>query len=502
MEQYLLGIDVGTTGAKALLFSTSGAFLAQAYAAYPLSTPQLDWQEQRAEDWWDAVVQTVRSVCGDPAVARNVISLSLSTQGGTFVPVDAHGHALRPAIVWSDSRTQQERDAFLREVGPAETMYQKTGWPLGLALLAQDIRWMRTHEPELFSKTALFLSVPSFLSYRMTGIAACDLSNAGIDQLCDVRKGCYDEQLLQFAGVRASQLPVLVRSGEPIGHLTPAAAKTLGLETGCVLIAGAHDQYAAALGAGMTHDGDILIGSGTCWVVTMLRSCPDFSSGLAQSVSAVPGLWGTLLSLPTGGVCLDWLRRNIARGESGDPLSYETLNREIALRRAGTDGLFFVPFQAHAGGQAFTRASWIGMDLSHDRFHLARAVMEGVAFQIRWMLEDFPRVAADSPLKLTGGASKSAVWSQIVADVIGAPVCIPALADLACVGAAALAGTGAGIYPDTAAAHAALAIRERIIRPSPDAAACQAAYEAYKTSTLALAAACRHTSADSMKGVF
>ena len=292
MEQYLLGIDIGTTGAKALLFSTSGAFLAQAYAAYPLSTPQLGWQEQRAEDWWDAVVQTVRSVCGDPAVARNVISISLSTQGGTFVPVDAHGHALRPAIVWSDSRTQQERDAFLREVGPAETMYQKTGWPLGLALLAQDIRWMRTHEPELFSKTALFLSVPSFLSYRMTGIAACDLSNAGIDQLCDVRKGCYDEQLLQFAGVRASQLPVLVRSGEPIGHLTPAAAKTLGLETGCVLIAGAHDQYAAALGAGMTHDGDILIGSGTCWVVTMLRSCPDFPPALRSPSRLCPDCGG------------------------------------------------------------------------------------------------------------------------------------------------------------------------------------------------------------------
>ncbi len=131
----------------------------------------------------------MRQVCEDPDVAKNVAGISLSLQGGTFVPTDAGGRALRPAIVWNDERTAKEREAFLCEVGTDEDMYQKTGWHLGLGLLAQEIRWMKDNEPELFQKTAMFLSVPSYISYRMTGVAACDLSDAGIDQLADIRRG-------------------------------------------------------------------------------------------------------------------------------------------------------------------------------------------------------------------------------------------------------------------------------------------------------------------------
>ena len=149
----------------------------------------------------------MRQVCEDPDVAKNVAGISLSLQGGTFVPTDADGRALRPAIVWNDERTAKEREAFLREVGTDEDMYQKTGWHLGLGLLAQEIRWMKDNEPELFQKTAMFLSVPSYISYRMTGVAACDLSDAGIDQLADIRRGAYDEALLAYAGISAEQLP-------------------------------------------------------------------------------------------------------------------------------------------------------------------------------------------------------------------------------------------------------------------------------------------------------
>ena len=214
MKKYLLGIDVGTTGTKTLLFRADGQLIGHAYEAYPLLTPQVGWSEQRAEDWWQAVVHTVRQVCEDPDVAKNVAGISLSLQGGTFVPTDADGRALRPAIVWNDERTAKEREAFLREVGTDEDMYQKTGWHLGLGLLAQEIRWMKDNEPELFQKTAMFLSVPSYISYHMTGVAACDLSDAGIDQLADIRRGAYDEALLAYAGISAEQLPKLVRSGD------------------------------------------------------------------------------------------------------------------------------------------------------------------------------------------------------------------------------------------------------------------------------------------------
>ena len=466
-EQYLLGIDVGTTGTKTLLFSAGGKLLGHAYEAYPLSTPQVGWSEQNTQDWWNAIVHTVREVCSDPAVARNVAAISLSLQGGTFVPTDAEGRALRPAIVWNDSRTTDEREQFLKEVGSDADMYQKTGWHLGLGLLAQEIRWMRTHEPELFEKTAMFLSVPSYVSYHLTGVAACDLSDAGIDQLCDVRRAAYDPALLAFAGVRETQLPRLLRSGEVIGHLTQAAAEALGLSTDCVLVAGAHDQYAVALGAGAVHAGDILIGSGTCWVITAIGSEPDFESGLAQSVAAVPGKWGTLWSLSSGGVCLEWLRRNLALGEGGEQLSYARLNEEAARRRAAEDGLFFYPFQGYAGhGKPFSKASLIGMDLSHDRFDIARAVMEGVAFQVVWMMEAFRAKPSKEGLKLAGGASKSTLWPQLVADIANLPVRIPNVADLACVGAAVLAGVGSGIYSSAEEGYECLKVEERVIVPN------------------------------------
>ena len=469
MRDYLLGIDVGTTGTKTLLFHKDGTLIASAYRGYPLSTPKVGWSEQDAMDWWKAIVETIHEVCNAPERADRVAAISLSVQGGTFVPVDADGIPLRPAIVWNDHRGTVQREAYLKEVGDADTMYQKTGWHLGTAMLAMSIRWMRDNEPALFAKTDKFLSVPDFVSYKLTGVAAADLSSIGINQLCDIRREKYDEALLNFAGVTEQQLAKIVHSGEQIGHLTPQAAYELGLSTDVILIAGAHDQYAVALGAGAMQQDDILIGSGTCWVVTAIGSEPDFASGLSQSVAAVPGMWGSIWSLSSGGVCLDWMRKQIACGSDNLPLDYATINQEACSRRAAEDGLFFYPFVGLSNGhEKFTKASLVGLDLSHDRYHITRAIMEGIAFQIAWMMESFKVKPSQAGLKLAGGASKSTLWCQIVADITGLPVRIPAVADLACVGAAVMAGSGCGIYSDIADGYAHLAVADRVLLPGPE----------------------------------
>lgn len=469
MEQYLLGIDVGTTGTKTLLFRSDGLLVGHAYRPYPTRTPEVGRSEQDPRDWWDAVVATVREVCGDRSVAQAVAGISLSLQGGTMVAVDASFEPVRPAVVWNDSRCRQEREAYLAEVGSADTMYRKTGWELGDGLNALQIRWMRDHEPELFAKTAMFLSVPDYISYKMTGIPAVDLSDAGINQLGNIAQGIYDPQLLAFAGITEKKLPRICRSGEVIGHLTQAAAEELGLTTKTVLAAGAHDQYAVALGAGACRAGDILIGSGTCWVITCIADQPDFDSGLSQSVAAVPEKWGSLWSLSSGGVCLEWLRRNLTAGEDGSRISYEQIDREAAGRRAAEDGLFFYPFSGRATlEKEFQKASFIGLDLSHDRFDMARAIMEGVAFQIVWMLEAFQTRPSEAGLKLAGGASKSRLWCQLVADISGLPVRIPEVADLACVGAAILAGVGSGVYKDAEEGCKSLAVGEQVLLPQPE----------------------------------
>lgn len=485
MSKYILGIDVGTTGTKSMLFSEDGMLAAKAYQGYEMITPQPEWSEQRADDWWNAVVSTVRSAVSQvgPDIGRNVAGISLSLQGGTFVPVDHDMRPLKNAVVWNDCRCADERDRFIEEFGGREPMYQKTGWKLCRGLLPLNIRRLKDKEPEVFAKSAMFMSVPDFISYKMTGIAAIDVSDTGINQTGNVRLGAYDDDILRFAGIDSSQLPLIVRSGEPIGHLTEAAAAELGLSTDCVLYAGAHDQYAVALGAGATHPGDILIGSGTCWVITALDSAPDFESGIPQSVSAVPGLWGSCWSLSSGGICLDWFRRNIALCDDERTIDYQRLNVEIPQRKAAENGLFFFPFNAHGENyREFSKASFIGMDLSHDRFDMARAIMEGVAFEIKGMLERFKADPADAGyIKLSGGAAKSKAWCQILADILGLPVRIPKVADLACVGAAMLAGVGCGIFKDLSDGYSHLDVDGYVLMPDLEAVSMyEKAYDKYR----------------------
>ena len=469
MGDYVVGIDVGTTGTKTMLFSADGTTSAHTYVGYKLENPALGYSEQNSEDWWKAVCGTVREVlkkCPDP---ENVRAISLSLQGGTVVPVDEKGNPLRPAIVWNDTRCRKEREEFERIYG-SSYMYEKTGWRLSDGLPALEIRWMKDNEPDIFDRTAMFLSVPDYISLRMTGRAVADVADAGINQLYDIRAEEYDENLLRFAGISAGQLPDVVHTGDVIGHLTAEAAAALGLSERTVLVAGAHDQYAVAVGAGADKAGDILIGSGTCWVVTAISSKPRFDTGFSQSVAAVRGMWGSILSLSTGGVCLDWLRKNIAVGEDGEEyIGYDRINEELKNRFPAKERLFFYPFSGYFGGrEEFGKAAFTGLDLSHDRYDMFAAVMEGVAFQIAWMLEAFQEYRTCGCLRLAGGASKSRVWSQIVADITGHAVLIPSVPDLACVGAAVIAGTGCGVYRSVEEGCRALAVSGKIVEPDPE----------------------------------
>lgn len=464
MDQYLLGIDVGTTGTKTLLFRQDGTLMGHAYRGYPSYTPEVGWSEQDASDWWNAVVDTVKEVCTDPEISENVAAISLSLQGGTVVPIDETGEALCRAIVWNDHRCKEELQEFLDSCGDGQYMYETTGWSLDDNLPALAIRWLKNNKPEIFEKTAYFLTVPDYISMKMTGIPAVDLSDAGINQLCNIQKGSYEESILNFAGIPESKLPKILHSGDMIGHLTETAAKELGLSEKCVLVAGAHDQYAVALGAGAVHSGDILIGSGTCWVVTAISDKPGFDSGLSQSIPAIPGMWGSLQSLSSGGNCLDWLRKNIANEEI---MSYEEINREVSCRKGAENGLFFYPFSGKCDEKEFfTKATFVGLDMSHDRMDMARAVMEGVVFQVLWMMESFTAKPGKDGIILSGGASKSPAWAQLLADISGLPVRIPEIPDLACVGAAIMAGVGCGLFDSMESGYRKFAVKERVLQPN------------------------------------
>ncbi|MBF1004289.1 MAG: hypothetical protein HXK88_05170 [Lachnospiraceae bacterium] len=469
MNRYLIGIDIGTTGTKTILFSASGKRVGHAYCGYRLMTPGIGRSEQEAEDWWNAVKKTVREVTEKVPDPQNVVAISLSLQGGTFVPVDRQGTPLRSAIVWNDKRCIKEMKQWKEQIGDKKDLYRTTGWPLGPSLPLMQIRNFRMYEKECFDLTEQFLTVPDFISRKMTGCAVTDISDAGINQLYDIRKERYDETLLHFAGVREDQLPKVVPSGEVIGNIAEEAAKEFGLSTKTVLIAGAHDQYAVAVGGGALEAGDFCIGSGTAWVVTGMADQPDFSHGLSQSRTAIPNLWGSIASLSTGGLCLEWLRDKILSLNGKDPLSYEQLNREIDKKQSAFDHLFFYPFSGKYGkARDVGKGAFIGLDLSHGPFDLAAAVMESIVFQTKWMLGDFKGDRVHDSVCLSGGASKSAVWSQMVADILGVPVRIPEIADLACVGAAVIAGVGAGVYDNIREGYEQLKVPFRILTPDKE----------------------------------
>lgn len=466
--KYLLGIDVGTTGTKAILFRQDGKLIGQAYQGYPIQTPNVGQCEQDPEDWWNSVCATVKQVTDDASIRSNIVAMAMSTQGGTMVGVDAEGKAVRPAMVWNDSRCAQEREQMKQDM-PDLDVYRVCGWHPSDSMPALQCRWLQKHEPENFRKICRFLSVPDYLAWRMTGRAAIDISNAGICRFVDIQTKQYYPQLTDYAGLRQEQLPEILPSAVPIGTLTGEAAQALALPEEVLLISGAHDQYAVALGAGACKHGDILIGSGTSWVVTSLSDAPSFDAGLSQSVSAVPGLWGSLRSLSSGGLCLEWLRKKLTDDGAGTLLSYDTINREVARRNAATEDLFFFPFSGLRDAKnRFRKATFVGMDLSHDKFHFARAIMEGVAFQICWMMEAFQAKPGEAGIILAGGASKSQVWTQILADISGLPVQVPENPDLACVGAAVLAGVGCGIYSDPQQGYQELSVPSRCVLPDPD----------------------------------
>lgn len=488
-KSYLLGIDVGTTGAKALLFADDGEIVASAYRGYPLITPGVGMSEQKATDWTDAVVEIVREVCASPEYAQNVRGISLSTQGGTIVPVDEHFVPLANAIVWSDARCAGDKAAFDAELGE-EYIYHMGGWHLNRGLPAMQLRRMRMERPEIFSRARYFLSVPDFVSAFLTGRPAVDLSNAGINHLCDIKKGKYDPKVLEFIGIKESQLPELIPSCHPIGKLTKEAAEKLGLSTDVIVSAGAHDQYAVALGAGIYAAGDAVIGTGTAWVVTALRDESDFESGFSQSISATDGKWGTMLSISTGGVCLDWLRKNVLTDSNGAALDYDTLNALADKCEPGANGLRFYPYFNGAGApesDSACKATLLGMDLSHGKEHVVRAVMEGVACQIVWALRTMEKREPFKRLFLAGGATKSAVWTQMISEIAGKKLYVSEIADLACAGAAMMAGVGCGLFADTEAAAKAIAPGGRIVEPDPkQVEKYQSVFEEYQRGARAL----------------
>ena len=450
-----LGIDVGTTAVKAMFLDGDGRIAAKGRAEYPLRARGRPGRvEQDAADWWRATVDAVRRAL--PAVdASRVAAVAVSAQGASSCLVDAAGAPLGPALTWMDTRAARECEHLIREKGEA-FFYRRTGWKPSPALDAAKAMWLARHEPDAWRRAARFVSTPDYLNFRLCGQWAIDPSAAAIRQLFNLEALTWDDEILALASLSPDKLPRVRPAGECLGGLKPAAAAELGLPPATRVYNGAHDQYCAAFGSGVVSPGRMLIATGTAWALFGLARRPVFSDAfIAPAPYALPGLWGGLASLSGAGAALAWLAESI--GED----SLDALCGGAAVRRAA--GLHAYPY---FNGAPFpfwrpeVKASFLGLELGHDKHDLALALMEGVVFHLRDAVEAYARAGFGvESLRLSGGAANNKLWLSLVAANMDRPVEYSDESDRSALGAACLAGIGCGLLPGPEAAGKAAAWR-------------------------------------------
>lgn len=486
MVDTLLGIDIGTTSTKAVLFDLSGQTLLAAEQSYRLLAPQPGWVEQDPEEVWQALLAVLRTVVEQAGAGRRILALCLAAQCGSVIPAAADSTPVYPMITWMDGRTE----ALVREwraEGREPEVRRISGWLLHPGLPLPAIAWLRRFRPDVFAAAERYLGINDFLTYRLAGRFCTNPSSGAEMQLVDVNTGRWSQALCDLAGIRPEQLSSLEPSGAVIGPIRPDISRLTGLPVGTPVVNGGHDQCCSALAMGMTAPGKVMLACGTAWVITAVVDSPDVAAvpaGMDLNFHVLPQRWTISQLLGGLGASLEWWLQthNSADGRSRADM-YAALNETLRQSEPGCHGLLFVPLtgaaQVPAGVQ---HGGFIGLRLDHNRADMARAILEGAAFELRWALEQI--WTAGLPVErlwLVGGATRSPVWPQILADASGVPFSVTDYAHWPALGAAILAGAGAGVFESAETGQARLRQPAREVLPNPAAQAIyQERFAAYK----------------------
>ena len=475
MEPGILGLDVGTSSTKALLFDHTGAIRGEARAAYPLSTPRPGHVEQDPEALWRALLRTVQEATAQAPELR-VRALALAAQSGSLLLADQAGRPLTPFITWMDGRSAPLVERWRRQ-GKEAQVRAISGWSLHPGLGLPTLAWLREERPELLARARRILSVNDFLVHRLTGRFVANPSNAAGLQLLDVRTGQWSPELCALAGVSLEQLSPVQPSGAAIGPLLPDVARATGLPPDALVVNGGHDQACTALALGITEPGRFLLACGTAWVLTGATDRPDppgLPATLDVSGHVLPQRWTVSRSLGGLGASLEWWVSQAwqgvdpARGPSREA-RFAALDRELARTQPGSRGLLFLPMTGGHGDPSTSRAGgFLGLGLEHSRGEMARAILEGGAYELAWALE--PVRAAGLPVEalwMVGGGARSTLWPSILADVTGLPIHLPSGEQWPALGAALLAGAGSGLFPSPEAKLSQAPGMVRTVRPEP-----------------------------------
>src|SRR5215212_1980421 len=453
----LLGIDVSTTGAKALLIDDEGRVLSSATTSLALSTPHPLWSEQEPEDWWTATKSSIlQALATADASGESVAAIGLTGQMHGLVLLDDRGHVLRPAILWNDQRCGVECDE-IRACVNREQLVQITGNDALTGFTAPKILWVETHEPEIYSRIRHILLPKDYIRYKLTGALAMDKADGSGTMLFDLRKRTWSPELLNALNIPAEWLPATFEGHETTSEVSAEAAASTGLRRGTPVVAGGGDQAAQAIGVGVVRPGTMAVTLGTSGVVFAATESAliEPEGRLHAFCHAVAGRWHLMGVMLSAAGSLQWYRDKLACNRS-----FADLVEEAAGVPAGSEGLIFLPYlsgERTPHPDPLARGAWIGLTMRHGQAHLTRSILEGVAFGIKDMfclMRDAGLGSIDE-VRVSGGGAKSLLWRQVLADTLDAELVGVTTTEGAAFGAALLAGVGANVWPnvDTACAQ-------------------------------------------------
>jgi xylulokinase len=485
----VLGIDASTTATKAVLVDESGAVRGIGVSEYDYEVPRPLWSEQDPRLWWDGTIAAIRAVLSTTAArGEEVVAVGLTGQMHGAVLLDAVGEPLRPAILWNDQRTHAECDAIRAAVGP-ERLVQITGNDALTGFTAPKLVWVRDHEPGTWRQIAHVLLPKDFVRLRLTGEYALDKADGAGTILFDLAARDWSAEVLHALRIDAAWLPPTFEGPAVTGTVTAAAAAATGLRAGTPVVAGGGDQSANAVGVGVVAPGTMALSLGTSGVVFAATDRPLYEArGIVHAFChAVPGRWHMMSVMLSAAGSLRWFRDTLAPGEE-----FGALVASAADVPVGSDGLFFLPYltgERSPHPDPFARGAFVGLTVGHDRRHLTRAVIEGVAFGLRDGLDLMTAagVPAPSQIRASGGGTASPLWRQVLADVLDAEIATVNTTEGAAFGAALLAAVGAGWFENVDAAAAALVTATPVAAPGPDVAAYADGHRVYRGLYPALA---------------
>jgi len=483
---YLLGLDVGTTGCKAVIFTPNGDIASSAYGEYRLYHRRPEWSELDPDEVWKTIVAAIRTSVKNGGVdPKLIVALSTSVLGEAFLPLDENGNWLYWSMTTFDARAEKETRWWEENFG-ADEMYRITGQPATSSMpiyTLPKIQWLQENEVEAYKKASMFLCWEDYINLKLCGKAVTDRSVATRTIMFDIVKKRWSSEILGVAGLDESVLPEVRPSGSVVGEVDSKGATETGLSEGTLVVTGGHDQPCGALGAGITETGPAMDATGTVECIAVIQKDLTLTEkmrlqGFAVHCYVLDDKYFMLGFNPSGGVILRWFRDNFAEKEKEEAERkginvYDLLTEKASTAPVGSTELFLLPYFEGSGTPTFNgkaRGVFLGLTLAHGKKEVIRAVLEGLTYELRNNIEAIEEHGTRiTELRAIGGGAKSRFWLQLKADIAKRKVAVPNVTEAAALGAAILAGVGARIYGNTEEAVGSIYKEKQTFTPTVEA---------------------------------